>query len=29
MTVDPAVVSILLSLLGVACAIWMWHNENK
>ena len=29
MTIDPAITSILLSLIGVASAIWMWHNENK
>ena len=29
MDIDPAIVSILLSLIGVACAIWMWHDENK
>jgi len=29
MTIDPAIISILLSLIGVACAIWMWHDENK
>ncbi len=29
MTIDPAITSILLSLIAVACAIWMWHDEDK
>jgi hypothetical protein len=29
MEIDPAIISILLSLTGVACAIWMWHDEDK
>lgn len=29
MDIDPAIIAILLSLIGVACAIWMWHDENK
>ena len=29
MTIDPAIISILLSLIAVACAIWMWKGEDK
>ncbi|CAI8381748.1 MAG: Uncharacterised protein [Halieaceae bacterium] len=29
MTIDPAITSILLSLIAVACAIWMWNDEDK
>lgn len=29
MTIDPAIISILLSLIMVARAIWMWHDEDK
>lgn len=29
MHIDPAIISILLSLIGVACAIWMWRDEDK
>ena len=29
MNIDPAIISILLSLIGVACAIWMWKDEDK
>ena len=29
MDIYPAIISILLSLIGVACAIWMWHDEDK
>ena len=29
MTIDPAIISTLLSLIAVACAIWMWHDEDK
>ena len=29
MTIEPAIIAILLSLIAVACAIWMWHDEDK
>ena len=29
MDIDPAIIAILLSLIGVTCAIWMWHDEDK
>jgi len=29
LTIDPAIISILLSLTAVTCAIWMSHDEDK
>jgi hypothetical protein len=29
MDIEPAIVAILLSLIAVGCAIWMWHDEDK
>ena len=26
MTIDPAIIAILLSLIAVGCAIWMWKD---
>ena len=29
MTIEPVIATMIACLIAAACAIWMWHDEDK